>query len=355
MGAVNIALIDLLERQEKLEENEWITLLRTWGEDDRAYAAQRAAAITTAVFGDSIFMRGLIEFTSYCKNDCLYCGIRRSNANTSRYRLTKDEILACCVGGYALGFRTFVLQGGDDPWYTDEKMLEIITAIRKSYPACALTLSIGERTRETYQAFFDAGANRFLLRHETADPAHYAQLHPRHMLAQDRHQCLRDLMEIGFQTGCGFMVGAPGQTPEHLARDFQFIRELNPHMVGIGPFIPHHNTPFKDQTAGSFELTLFLLSLVRIMCKNVLLPATTALSTINERGRELGILAGANVLMPNLSPQKVRDAYLLYDNKARTGIEAAEGMEQLEAQLLRIGRRPVVTRGDWQPLRISSQ
>lgn len=347
----NIELINLLKKNEYLEKNQWIQLLSSWDETDRIYAGKLAADISAACFGSRIYTRGLIEFSSYCKNDCYYCGIRRGNRHASRYRLSTEDILDCCRTGYGLGFRTFVLQGGDDPFYTADKMTEIIRAVKSRHPDCALTLSLGERSRADYQAFFDAGADRYLLRHETASDLHYQRLHPAGMSPQNRRRCLYTLKEIGYQVGCGFMVGSPGQTPGHLAEDFIFIRRLSPHMVGIGPFIPHHDTVFKDEPVGSLELTLFLLSLLRIMCKNVLLPATTALGTIHPNGRELGIQAGANVVMPNLSPVNVRGSYLLYDNKICTGDEAAECRHCLEKRISGIGYRLVTDRGDWHPIK----
>lgn len=346
----NKQLIDVLEQQEYLEQNQWLQLLSHWDDTDRAYAAEKAAAIARTQFGNQIYTRGLIEFTNYCKNDCYYCGIRHGNRNATRYRLTTEDILACCETGYPLGFRTFVLQGGEDPYFTTDRMTEIIRAIKSGYPDCALTLSLGERSRADYQAFHDAGADRYLLRHETASAAHYQRLHPDSMTLAARKQCLFDLKEIGFQVGCGFMVGSPGQTPETLTEDFLLIRELSPHMVGIGPFIPHHDTPFRQEPAGTLNQTLYLLSLVRIMCKNVLLPSTTALGTIDPKGRELGILAGANVVMPNLSPVNVRKDYLLYDNKICTGDEAAECRGCLERRMASIGYQLAADRGDWHPI-----
>ena len=258
------------------------------------------------IYGHDIYIRGLIEFTNYCKNDCLYCGIRRSNKNAERYRLSKDDIMLCCHEGYDLGFRTFVLQGGEDPYYTDEKMVDIISSIKTEFPDCALTLSVGEKTHESYKAFFDAGADRYLLRHETANPMHYSKLHPSGLSWQNRINCLYDLKSIGYQVGCGFMVGSPYQTAEDLAQELIFLKKLKPHMVGIGPFIAHHDTPFRDEKSGTMELTLFMLGLIRLTLPYVLLPSTTALGTIHPLGREKGILAGANVIMPNLSPVSVR-------------------------------------------------
>lgn len=345
----NIELIDLLEREEYLSPEQWARLIAEFDMEDLEYAAVRARAVSKEYFGNTVFVRGLIEFANCCKNDCYYCGIRKSNERAERYRLTKNEILNCCETGYELGIRTFVLQGGDDPYYTDEMLCEIVREIKQSYPDCAVTLSVGERKTASYQAFFDAGADRYLLRHESADAAHYRTLHPAGMELESRKNCLDALKSIGFQTGCGFMVGTPGQTPLHLAADMELIKELSPQMVGLGPFIPHENTPFADEPAGASELTLFLLSLVRLMTKNVLLPATTALATVDAGGYEKGILAGANVLMPNLSPPGVRDRYLLYNNKSRTGGDAAEGFKTLKQRISNIGYQLVTDRGDWSP------
>lgn len=308
--------------------------------------AEEAVRIRKQYYGEKVYTRGLIEFTNYCKNDCYYCGIRRGNLHANRYRLTKEEILDCCREGYGLGFRTFVLQGGEDRWYTDERMAEIIRAIRENYPDCAITLSIGERSKESYRLFREAGANRYLLRHETADATHYGTLHPSSMSLSVRKQCLYDLKELGYQVGAGFMVGSPGQTRACLAEDLLFLKELNPHMVGIGPFIPHHDTIFAKEPAGSVELTLYLLSLIRILLPKVLLPATTALGTLDPQGREKGLSVGANVVMPNLSPIKNRKQYDLYDNKICTGEEAAECVGCLEHRVESVGYQLVKERGD---------
>ena len=286
--------------------------------------ANEAVRIRKQYYGDGVYTRGLIEFTNYCRNDCYYCGIRRGNLRARRYRLTKEEILECCAGGYELGFRTFVLQGGEDRWFTDERTADIIRAIRSGYPDCAITLSMGERSYECYRMWKEAGADRYLLRHETADEAHYGMLHPSEMSLAVRKMCLYDLKLLGYQVGAGFMVGSPGQTADCMAEDLVFLKELQPHMVGIGPFIPHHDTAFAKEPAGSVELTLFLLSVIRILLPKVLLPATTALGTLDQKGREKGLAAGANVLMPNLSPLKNRKQYELYDNKICTGEEAAD-------------------------------
>lgn len=310
----------------------------------------KARSIADNVFGKDIYIRGLIEFTNYCKNNCYYCGIRCGNQNADRYRLSKEDILSCCDNGYELGFRTFVLQGGEDPVFTDKCICEMVSKIKEKYPDCAVTLSIGEKPRESYQAFFDAGADRYLLRHETADKNHYEKLHPREMSFENRKRCLYDLKEIGYQTGCGFMVGSPYQTIDTLYEDLKFIEELQPEMVGIGPFIPQKDTPFRDENAGTLEMTLRLLSVIRMMQQDVLLPATTALGTIHPMGRELGILAGANVVMPNLSPRDVRNKYALYDNKICTGEEAAECRYCLDRRMQNIGYNIVVGRGDYPKL-----
>ena len=337
-------LIDRLKKQRRLEKEEWMALIGAQAEKEYLFAKAREEA--QSYYGNSVFVRGLIEFTNYCKNNCYYCGIRRDNACVGRYRLTEDEILSCCKKGHALGLRTFVLQGGEDGSYTDERMTRLIARIKAAYPDCALTLSVGEKSKESYQRFFDAGADRYLLRHETADEAHYRNLHPKELSFENRRQCLHWLKEIGFQTGCGFMVGSPGQTVECLAEDMLFITELAPDMVGVGPFVPHHATPFAKEPVGSVELTLYMIGLLRLLKPNLLLPATTALGTAAGRGRERGVLAGANVVMPNLSPVGVREKYALYDNKICTGAEAAEGQGGLAQKMEGIGYRLAAGRGD---------
>lgn len=340
-------LIERLERERDLTNAEFAVLLDQSSGADRDFLFERARAVRDAHYGRKVYIRGLIELTNYCKNDCLYCGIRKSNVSCERYRLTKEQILSCCESGYALGFRTFVLQGGEDGWYTDERMTDIVRAMRQAYPDCAITLSLGERGGESFKRLYDAGANRYLLRHETADEAHYARLHPVSMTLTHRLQCLRDLKAIGFQTGAGFMVGSPYQTTECIVRDFRFLQELKPQMVGLGPFIPHHATPLKDFPAGSTERTLLCLSIVRLLLPNVLLPATTALATIDGDGRIKGMNAGCNVVMPNLSPLEDRSKYLLYDNKASSGEEAAESLRALREHLAAAGYEVVIDRGDY--------
>lgn len=339
-------LIDKLKTQRSLTRDEWTALIGKRTPELARYLFELARKERHLHYGHDVYVRGLIEFTNYCRNDCLYCGIRKSNPHISRYRLSEEHILDCCRIGYDLGFRTFVLQGGEDGYYTRERMVHVIESIRSRHPDCAITLSIGEKSREDYQAFYEAGANRYLLRHETFNASHYSRLHPPSLSAAARQKCLWDLKDIGYQTGTGFMVGSPYQTPQDLAEDMLFIRELNPQMVGIGPFIPHHDTPFSNEAAGTLELTLFMLGLLRLMLPKVLLPSTTALGTIDPKGRELGILAGANVVMPNLSPTGVRKDYALYDNKICTGDEAAECRQCLERRMESIGYRVVTARGD---------
>lgn len=339
-------LIDKLAAKQELSHDEWSSLIRGRTPELAEYLFEQARAIRHEYYGHDVYIRGLIEFTNYCKNDCFYCGIRRGNQHANRYRLSKEQILGCCKAGHELGFRTFVLQGGEDGYYTDEILVDIVRSIRTQFPDCAITLSLGERSFESYQLLFQAGADRYLLRHETFDSAHYGRLHPEQLTAANRQQCLWDLKEIGYQVGTGFMVGSPYQTPENLADDMLFLKELNPQMVGIGPFIPHHDTPFAQNEPGTLELTLFMLGLIRLMLPKVLLPSTTALGTIDPKGREKGILAGANVVMPNLSPTEVRKDYLLYDNKICTGDEAAECRKCLERRMESIGYHVAVARGD---------
>lgn len=339
-------LIEKLNNTHSLNKDEALQLIKQ-GAQHKNLLFALAQKTAQKSFGRQIFVRGLIEFTNYCKNDCYYCGIRRSNKNAARYRLTQEEILECCHAGYGLGFRTFVLQGGEDYFYSDEDIAAIVRSIKAQHPDCAVTLSIGERSRETYALWKKAGADRYLLRHETADCAHYAKLHPAELSAANRQNCLYTLKELGYQAGAGFMVGSPYQTAENLADDLMFLQKLRPQMIGIGPFIPHHDTPFKDEPAGSVELTLVLLAVLRLLFPHVLLPATTALGTLAPGGRLLGIKAGANVIMPNLSPQNVRGKYLLYDNKLHTGAEAAEALNELQREVASIGYRIVSARGDY--------
>jgi len=339
-------LIEKLEQTHRLEEKELLALLRGQTPETQALLAQKALALRKQIYGERVCIRGLIEFTNYCKNNCYYCGIRCSNAKAQRYRLTADEILDTCAVGYRLGLRSFVLQGGEDPWFTPEKMADIIRQIKETYPDCALTLSVGEHPLEIYALWKKAGADRYLLRHETADPNHYRQLHPENQTLEHRMRCLQDLKSLGYQVGCGFMVGSPGQGDEQLVKDLLLIQQFKPHMVGVGPFIPQKDTPFGQCPVGSVEKTLYLLSIIRLLLPEVLLPATTALGTLHPQGRELGLLAGANVCMPNLSPAAVRKKYALYDNKLSDGPAAVESLDALVERLKTVSCVPDLSRGD---------
>jgi len=332
--------------EKKLEVEEYEKLITNISDVDREELRKEAVRIATSIYGKEVYMRGLIEFTNICKNDCYYCGIRAGNKNCERYRLTKEEIYECAKLGYELGFRTIVLQGGEDLYYTDDLMVEIISTIRKNYPDAAITLSIGEKEKETYQKYFDAGANRYLLRHEAANKKYYEKIHPSSLSFDHRMKCLRDLRDIGFQVGAGFMVRSPYQTKYDLAMDLKFIEEFKPEMCGIGPFIPHKDTPYRDEPAGTVEDTLLYLSIVRIIDEKVLLPATTALGTIKDDGREKGVLCGANVVMPNISPLDVRQKYMLYDNKVGTTGEAEQNIKILKDKMASIGYELVNSRGD---------
>ncbi len=341
-------LIDELKKNRILDKNELVRLMSGFQSQDKECLLKAAREVTGDIFGKGIYTRGLIEISNYCKNDCYYCGIRKSNDESQRYRLSKEDILSCCNQGYDLGFRTFVLQGGEDPWFTDERILDVVKSIKSEYPDCAITLSLGEKTRAQYAKYYTAGVDRYLLRHETANASHYSRLHPRALTLENRKRCLFDLKEIGYQVGTGFMVGSPFQTFENLADDLLFIKDLEPEMIGIGPFIPHKDTPFAKWEAGAMDLTIFLIGVLRLMLPYSLIPSTTALGTINTKGRENGILAGANVVMPNLSPKEVRDKYLLYDNKISTGAEGAESVNLLDKRINKIGYKLLIDRGDHQ-------
>ena len=339
-------LIERLSTEHSLTAKEYRQLIENRSDEAAELLAEYAVKVRRGIYGNSVFVRGLIEIGNICKNDCLYCGIRRSNRNCERYRLTEDQILECAGEGYSLGFRTFVLQGGEDEYFSDDAVCGIIRKIKTAYPDCAVTLSLGERSRESYAALREAGADRYLLRHETAAKEHYKRLHPPEMSFDDRMRCLDDLRALGYRVGCGFMVGSPFQTARELAEDLKFIETFKPDMCGIGPFIPHHDTPFRDEPPGTLELTCFLLSIIRLIYPPVLLPATTALGTIAPDGRERGILAGANVVMPNLSPVSVRKKYELYDNKICTGDESAQCRSCLEMRMRSIGYEIVTDIGD---------
>ncbi|MCR5775369.1 MAG: [FeFe] hydrogenase H-cluster radical SAM maturase HydE [Lachnospiraceae bacterium] len=337
--------LERLYRGEKLQREDYLELIRS-RDDLRKEASILACRVRDRIYGRQVFVRGLIEFTNHCRNNCHYCGIRADNKKLSRYRLAPAEIEDCTDAGYKLGFRTFVLQGGEDPYYTDEVLSGIVREIKRRHPDCAVTLSVGERSVESYRKLREAGTDRYLLRHETVNKRHYEKLHPKAMSYDNRMRCLKELKELGYQVGAGFMVGSPGQTDDDLADELVFLGELSPEMVGIGPFIPHKDTPYRDEPAGSAELTLFLLSLIRLTLPTALIPATTALGTIDPLGREKGIEAGANVLMPNLSPAEVRGKYMLYDNKICTGDEAAQAISRLKERVRKTGCEIVESRGD---------
>lgn len=342
-------LIETLSRTHRLTQQQLAELIANRTPELTQLAASEARRIQGEHYGNKVFIRGLIEISNHCKNDCLYCGIRRSNLNVSRYRLTSEEILDCCDKGYELGFRTFVLQGGEDLAFSDTVLVALIREIKRRHSDCAVTLSIGERSRESYRQLREAGADRFLLRHEAANADLYARLHPSEMSLQNRIDCLRTLKELGFQTGTGFMVGAPLQTASNIAEDLLLLADFQPAMVGIGPFIPHHETPFANQEGGTVELTLFLISLIRLLLPKALIPSTTALGTLDpEHGRQNGILAGANVVMPNLSPDSVRAKYMIYENKD-TITETVAFLDWLRDEMTAIGYEVVIDRGDAHP------
>lgn len=341
-----IDLINKLEKYRCLTVAEYEFLIENRTEDAAKILAEKAVKKRKKVYGNDVYIRGLIEISNICKNDCYYCGIRRGNKKCDRYRLTKEQILSCCDEGYPLGYRTFVMQGGEDSFFDDDYVCEIINAIKTKYPDCAVTLSLGERSFESYCRLHEAGADRYLLRHETADREHYQKLHPEEMSFEKRMECLNNLKKIGFQTGCGFMVGSPYQTNQTLAKDLKFIEEFKPEMCGIGPFIPHKDTRFSGCQAGSVELTCYLLSIIRLISPNILLPATTALGSIDPFGREKGILSGANVVMPNLSPEDAKQKYQLYNNKLSSGAEAAANKRMLEERMESIGYRIVTDIGN---------
>lgn len=339
-------LIEKLYQTGNLSDEELLEVIAMNDDEASELLRKYADEVRQRVYGKKVFLRGLIEISSYCRNNCLYCGIRCGNKNAQRYRLDREDILSCCENGYQLGFRTFVLQGGEDAFFTDEFLVPLISEIREKYPDCAVTLSLGERSRESYRKLREAGADRYLLRHETASPELYSKLHPAGMTLENRVECLYNLRELGYQVGAGFMVGAPFQTLCNIVEDLRFLQELKPHMIGIGPFIPHHDTPFSSAEGGSLSLTLRLLGILRLMFPEVLLPATTALGTIAPNGRELGLKTGCNVVMPNLSPVMVRKKYDLYDNKISSGEEAAECREGLEKQIISAGYVVSDERGD---------
>lgn len=340
----------LIDNLNQLGKAELTKLLSNYSEEDFLYAREKSRSLTDKLFGRKVIVRGLIEFSNYCKNNCYYCGIRAGNDKLERYRLQKEIILECCRKGFDAGIRTFVLQSGEDLYYTDEILCDIVSSIKKDFPQCALTLSVGEKERAVYKAYKEAGADRFLLRHETAEKAHYEKLHPQIMSFDHRMKCLRDLKELGFQTGCGIMVGSPFQTHESIAQDLIFMRQFQPQMVGIGPFLPQHDTPFAACPAGSVPLTLFLLCIIRLLLPNALLPSTTALNTAKKNGRIDGIDCGANVIMPNLTPVIYRDKYLLYDNKQSVKMDDVINLDDIKKELEDSGYEMSLERGDYRKI-----
>ncbi len=340
-------IIDKLEKERTLSVEEYAFILKNYSTETGNYLREKAVKARKNIYGNRVFIRGLIEISNICKNDCLYCGIRKSNKNCDRYRLSEQEILSCCEKGYFLGFRTFVLQGGEDGFFTDDFLVELIKKIKSRYPDCAVTLSLGERSKESFKALYEAGADRYLLRHEAKNEELYSKLHPENMSLSNRLECLKNLKDIGYQVGCGFMVGAPHQTIENIAEDLKFIEEFNPEMCGIGPFVSHKDTVFKDYPNGSGDFTCYLLAVIRLINPKILLPATTALGTVSGDGREKGILSGANVIMPNLSPESAKNKYDLYDNKLKTGLESGENLEELKKKIREIGYEIVINRGDY--------
>lgn len=344
-----MSALDKLLQQDILSQEDMLDLLH----NRSAYAdtiKQAATEKRQAAYSNKVFIRGLIELSSYCKQDCYYCGLRRSNPEAKRYRLSAEVVLDQAKRGYDLGVRTFVLQGGEDPHFTDERLIPLVQRLKQLYPDVAITLSLGERPKESYQKLWDAGADRYLLRHETADEEHYQILHPKPMQFSSRRKALLDLKEIGFQTGAGMMVGSPGQTMDTLAKDLLFLQELKPQMVGIGPFIHAGDTPFANEPDGDVSLTLYLLQLVRLLLPNALIPATTALATKDEAARMEALITSANVVMPNLTPAEKRADYAIYENKRAFALEAIEGLDQLR-QLLEDNQLSLdLSRGDYKEL-----
>lgn len=340
-----IHLIDKLVETQALTSNEMLELLENIDEESKQYLIKCADQVRITQYGNKVFMRGLVEISSYCKQHCIYCGIRSENKLADRYRLTEDQIMSACEEGYRLGYRTYVLQGGEDDYFSDDRVVSMVKRIKDKYPDTRVTLSLGEKTKESYQKYFDAGADRYLLRHETASKSLYDKLHPQ-MSFENRIACLYTLREIGYQVGAGFMVGIPWQTLSDLVMDLQFLKELKPHMVGIGPFMPHKDTPLRHFEAGTVEMTEILLAIIRLLLPDVLLPATTSLGSVNTKGRERGLKAGANVVMPNLSPTEVREKYALYDGKICTGDEAAHCRKCIEGRINSVGYQVDMSIGD---------
>jgi len=339
------AIVDGLEKNHVGKAEDYLYLLNNINEENRQYLSNAALRVKEEFYGKEIYIRGIVEFSNFCKQNCLYCGIRKDNAHVDRYRLSHKEIVEACRKGYALGYRTFVLQSGEDPYFTDDRVVAIIKDIRDNFKDAAITLSLGEKTKRSYKKFYDAGADRYLLRHETANEKLYDKLHE-NMTFQNRKECLYDLKEIGYQVGAGLMVGSPGQKKTDLIDDLRFLKELKPQMVGMGPYLTHKETPLKDSENGSLTETLVMLSLVRLILPEVLLPATTAVGTIDDYGREQAILAGCNVVMPNISPMEVRKKYELYENKICVDDQPEECRFCIEGRVKCTGSTLNMCRGD---------
>ena len=348
----NKQLLLQLQKEQDLPDSQLKQLLETFSSEDLKYASLLAREVKIEHYSNKIYLRGIVEFSNICKNNCYYCGLRRDNKNIARYQLNSEQIVSCCKNGYKLGLRTFVLQGGENYIYDQGKLTSIIKEIKKEMPDCAVTLGVGEKSRELYQQWFDSGADRYLLRHETINPVHYSKLHPSDQVLENRVRCLNDLKDIGYQTGAGMMVGSPYQTFDNLVEDLRFLKDFNPEMVGLGPFIPHSQTPFANEATGSYQLSLLLLAIVRMMLVKVLLPATTALETVNPEGRKLGLLSGCNVIMPNISPMKNRKSYKLYNGMAEIDDNAEEKIRQIKTMVESIGDRIVIDRGDYKRMKI---
>lgn len=327
-----------------LEKSEIIQLLNSDGNE----LFKTADEVRQEFVGDEVHLRGLIEFTNICRQTCKYCGIRRENSKVNRYRLSKDEIISMARHGVRNGFKTLVMQGGEDSFFTKDLICEIIFEIKKM--DVALTLSLGERSFEDYKAFKDAGADRYLLRIETTDKELYKSVHPG-MSFENRKRCLYDLKSLGYETGTGCLIGLPGQTVESLADDILFFKELDADMVGVGPFIPHPETPFAKSSCGSFNLALKVMAITRLLLPNINIPATTAMETLSPNGRLIALQSGANVFMPNITEGVSPSKYEIYPDKS--GINGAKNgiIGEINENLKVIGRYVSDTKGFKAPLK----
>lgn len=340
------ALINKLYELNDLTENEILYLLLNMDTDSQQYLFKLADISRKKFYEDKVYVRGLIEFSSFCKNTCKYCGLRRQNKTAQRIRMTKEDIISCCNAGYSLGIRTFVLQSGEDSFFNNNKLADIVTEIKRCFPSAAITLSIGERDKESYKRLFEAGADRFLLRHETADKSLYNDLH-QGMSFENRLRCLRDLKNIGYQSGSGFIVGVPGQTDQTIAKDLILLKELYPSMIGIGPFIPHPLTPLSNYPTGSVKKTLWCMAIARLLVPDALIPVTTALAVLQPSdGWDIGLKAGANVIMPNLTPPKLKESYEIYKGKSILQDSAKKDLERINKHIKKSGYKTDIGRGD---------